>query len=193
MWWWVWLWLWMGRHIIIALTHSHGRISQTDNAVNGIPSCANGVFNNDVLRKTFGFAGMIVSDCGAVAGIMRSHNYTHTTDSTVRAALEGGTDLNCGTFYLDNAGAAIKSSAINTSDIDTALRRVFAQFYKVGLGENPVPWSAFDENDIDTSANRAVALDAARQVRSFEIVSILMCRSMCFLNAVKLRMACKLL
>ena len=76
--------------------HHHAIIQ--DNAVNGVPSCANDVFNNQILRNFFNFSGMIVSDCGAVSGITGSHNYTHTPDDTVRTALRGGTDLNCGTY-----------------------------------------------------------------------------------------------
>ena len=32
------------------------------NAVNGVPSCANGRLNNDVLREKHNFDGYIVSD-----------------------------------------------------------------------------------------------------------------------------------
>ena len=77
------------------------------NAVNSVPSCANGVFNNEVLRDRLGFTGMIVSDCGAVLGIgPAQHNYTHDPISTVRAALRGGTDLDCGGVYKVGGGLA---------------------------------------------------------------------------------------
>lgn len=144
----------------------HHPLPNADNAVNGVPSCANGVFNNEVLRDTFGFTGMIVSDCSAVYGIEKSHNYTHNADDTMRAALRGGTDLNCGTYYGQNAMAALNNSAIIIDDIDKAVRRVFSQFYQVGLGEHPVPWSDLAEEDIDSDDSREMALDAARQVNT---------------------------
>ena len=57
------------------------------------PSCANGAFNNEVLRGKFGFDGMIVSDCGAVGGIGQAqHNYTDP-QHVAAAGLRGGTDL----------------------------------------------------------------------------------------------------
>ena len=41
--------------------------------------------------------------CGAVGNILYNHHYTNTPDATVRAAIQdGGTDVDCGTFYLDN-------------------------------------------------------------------------------------------
>ena len=36
------------------------------NAVNGVPSCANSLFMNDIARGEWGFDGFFVSDCGAV-------------------------------------------------------------------------------------------------------------------------------
>ena len=46
------------------------------------------MLTNDVLRNTFGLGeGMIVSDCGAVSGILHSHHYTDTNSSTIEAAL----------------------------------------------------------------------------------------------------------
>ena len=40
-------------------------------------------------------AGFVISDCGAVNGITASHNYTHSPDATVAAAMnQGGGDVN---------------------------------------------------------------------------------------------------
>eukprot|EP01045_Picozoa_sp_COSAG04_P009094 COSAG04_NODE_518_length_13185_cov_3.605609_9_plen_109_part_00 len=38
-------------------------------AINGTPSCANGWMSNAVLRKEWGFSGVIESDCGALSHI----------------------------------------------------------------------------------------------------------------------------
>jgi beta-glucosidase-like glycosyl hydrolase len=55
-----------------------------------VPSCANGAFNNQVLRDKLGFTGMIVSDCGAIHGIGTNHNYSQ---NVARAGLRGGCDV----------------------------------------------------------------------------------------------------
>lgn len=44
-----------------AWSHDSGT-SHTDNAVNGVPSCANDLFLNQVLRTQWGFQGAVVSD-----------------------------------------------------------------------------------------------------------------------------------
>ena len=72
----------------------------TDNAVNGVPSCANSRLNNHVLRDEYNFRGYVVSDCGGVSCIQNAHHYTNTTEQTCAAGLQGGCDLDCGaTFY----------------------------------------------------------------------------------------------
>ena len=133
------------------------------NAVNGVPSCANTEFNDRVLRAGFGFDGMVVSDCGAVAGIMSNHHFANTLTTTVRAGLRGGTDLDCGTIYTDWTAAALKEGTIDDADVTTALRRVLGQLITVGLAERSVPWGELDEHSIDTPGARALAQQAAEQ------------------------------
>ena len=65
------------------------------NAVNGVPSCANSFQLQDIARDQWGLDGFVVSDCGAVGGIMNEHNYTRTVEDTVAAAMHAGVDLNC--------------------------------------------------------------------------------------------------
>ena len=40
------------------------------NAVNGVPSCANGKFQNDLVREQWGWDGFIVSDCGVSSALV---------------------------------------------------------------------------------------------------------------------------
>lgn len=53
------------------LTASCGRV-RADNAVNGVPTCANS-FLNQTLRGQWGFEGYVSSDSGAVEDIYQQH------------------------------------------------------------------------------------------------------------------------
>lgn len=127
-----------------------------------VPSCANSVFNNEVLREKLGFTGMIVSDCGAINGIRINHNYSQ---NIAQAGLRGGCDVDCGTGYAATVPAALHDGSIDESDVDQALNRTLSQLISLGLAniEPPAPWGALDENDIDTPAHRSLAKDAAMQ------------------------------
>ena len=54
---------------LMPLHHCHHpvrMVTPTDNGVNGVPSCANGAFQNGILRDQWGWDGYITSDCGAL-------------------------------------------------------------------------------------------------------------------------------
>eukprot|EP00054_Salpingoeca_dolichothecata_P027194 m.198250 g.198250 ORF g.198250 m.198250 type:complete len:840 (-) comp25890_c1_seq10:30-2549(-) len=134
------------------------------NAVNGVPSCANSLFTNTILRDLFNFTGMIVSDAGAVHGIgPGSHNYSQTTDGVCASALHGGTDLNLGQYYGSYMLQAAHDNAVSMDDIDQALTRIVSQYLKTGLLNPKRPWTQFGLDDIDTNNSRKLALDGARQ------------------------------
>jgi len=65
------------------------------NAVNEVPACADPFHLKTIARERWGFDGFVVSDCGAIGGIMHEHNYTRTVEDTVAAAMHAGVDLNC--------------------------------------------------------------------------------------------------
>jgi beta-D-xylosidase 4 len=68
------------------------------NALNGVPSCANGAFLNGVVRGAWGAGGdalAVVSDCGAIREIWKDYFYTADNESAVAAALHGGVDCEC--------------------------------------------------------------------------------------------------
>lgn len=45
------------------------------NAVNGFPTCASPKLLQQHLRQDWTFQGMVVSDCGAVEGVSRTHKF----------------------------------------------------------------------------------------------------------------------
>ena len=65
----------------------------SDNAVNGIPSCASKEMQTSLLRDAWGFEGYVVGDSDTVKFIDTEHHYVDSPAAAVRAALEAGTDL----------------------------------------------------------------------------------------------------
>ncbi len=134
------------------------------NAVNGVPSAANPLLLRDILRDTWGFKGYVVSDCDAVWDIANSHHYTSTTTEAAAIALQAGTDLNCGTTYPNELQAALDQGLIMESDVDTALTRVLRARFLLGEFDSAdeAPYRSIGANVIESQANQALALEAAR-------------------------------
>jgi beta-glucosidase len=134
------------------------------NAVNGVPSAANPLLLRDILRDTWGFKGYVVSDCDAVWDIANSHHYTSTTTEAAAIALQAGTDLNCGATYPNELQAALDQGLVAESDVDMALVRVLRARFLLGELDSPadVPYRSIGAEVIESQANRALALEAAR-------------------------------
>lgn len=135
------------------------------NSVNGVPSCANKELL-DKVRTDWGFDGYITSDCDAVATIYENQNYTRSPEDAVAVALKAGTNINCGTYMLRHVKSAFQQGNVLEEDLDRALQYLFSVQFRLGLFDgNPAKgqFAKFGPQDVCTSNNLNLALDAARQ------------------------------
>jgi beta-glucosidase len=134
------------------------------NRVDGLPACANPRLLDQILRKQWGFTGYIVSDCGAIGDIYLHHKTSPTAEAGVAKAIQAGTDLNCGVEYV-NVLPAVKAGLIQESEIDTALHRLFAARFKLGMFDPPemVKWAKIPYSVNDSAEHRRLALETARK------------------------------
>ncbi|MDR1294499.1 MAG: hypothetical protein LBK59_06015, partial [Bifidobacteriaceae bacterium] len=98
------------------------------NAVNGTPMSASTFSVETLLRRTWGFDGTVVSDCGAISDVYQNHRWIPdgfdspvTQAQAVAFTVKAGTDLDCsGGPYATNAGlpTAIASGYIAEDDLD---------------------------------------------------------------------------
>ena len=148
------------------------------NAVNGIPSCANNYFINEILRDEWGFDGYVVSDCGALNDeaftnyiINKYKNnsiYNNSKDLNfiqAKTAIESGCDVECGSFYGSYLEGAYNASFVDEDTIDRALGRLFTRMFELGVMDDASKqfYKTLGPSNVDTPQHRQVALDAARQ------------------------------
>lgn len=133
------------------------------NSVLGEPACANQLLFT-LLRTQWGFRGYVVSDCWAINDLYQGHEFVMSLAQASALALKAGTDLTCGPQFkvLDYA---LQDRLVAPQDIDRAVRRLFEARFRLGMFDPPsqVPWSKLSLADVDTAANRKLALDAARE------------------------------
>ena len=141
-----------------------GSVMCVYNAVNGVPGCANSDLLEKRLRQQWGFAGYVVSDCGAVQDIYRPHNYTTSLGAASAAAVKAGTDLTCGEEYKTLIDQ-IKAGSITEADLDRSLERLFEARIRLGMFDPPerVPFSKILFTENDSSKHRQLALQAAQE------------------------------
>ena len=132
------------------------------NRTYGEPCCGSKLLLDDILRRQWGFKGHVVSDCGAIDDFHQHHRVTKDAAESAALAVRHGCDLNCGCTYNDLL-VAVNDGLITEAEIDTALGRLLATRFKLGLldPQDEVPWSGTSPAIIDCEAHRALARTAA--------------------------------
>jgi beta-glucosidase len=134
------------------------------NRTYGEPCCGSQLLLGDTLRKSWKFGGHVVSDCGAIGDFHEHHRVTADAPESAALAVRMGCDLNCGCTY-NALYDAIQRRLISEAEIDTALRRLLATRFKLGLFDPParVPWSTLPAAIVDSPPHRALARRAATE------------------------------
>ncbi len=134
------------------------------NSIDGEPVCASKRMMTDILRNEWDFKGYVVSDCDAVADIYKNHHFTKTEQEAAAVAVKAGTDLTCGYEYKALV-PAVKAGLIGETEIDTAVKRLFAARFRLGMFDPPEmnPYSRIPLEANDSPAHRALAARAARE------------------------------
>jgi len=133
------------------------------NSVNGVPASASRYLLQDVLRREWGFSGVVISDAGGVGGANVLH---HTTagyaESTMRAMRAGLDVIFQGSF--DSAPLfwdAFRRGMIPVATIDTAVARVLRLKFSLGTFDHPYvtlnAWG-YSNDPIATAAEESLVL-----------------------------------
>jgi beta-glucosidase len=149
------------------------------------PCCASPFLLTDLLRKKWGFDGVVFSDGGAIGDIWAEHKYVTTPEEAAAAAVKAGCDVSSGGMTPprrktgpghENAGlkggaafsvlpAAVAQGLISEAAVDAALSRELAMRFRLGMFDPPsmVPWSKIGIDQNDTPEHQALALKVAEE------------------------------
>jgi beta-glucosidase len=106
--------------------------------IDGVPAHANKALLQDVLRKEWGFDGLVVSDYFAIEQLNSLHHVVDSDAAAAQLALESSVDLELPDpkLYPQLAGL-VKSKAVPVALIDKAVARVLRAKFELGLFEQP--------------------------------------------------------
>lgn len=107
------------------------------NSLNGIPSVANKWLMNRVLRKEWGFEGVVISDYAAVSELM-PHGVADGPEDAARLAMEAGCDIDMvDNVYYRYLADLVRKGIVPEKALDDAVLRVLTLKNELGLFENP--------------------------------------------------------
>jgi beta-glucosidase len=108
------------------------------NEVDGVPSHANAWLLHDILRKKWGFKGMVVSDYYGVDQLFNKHCVAEDIKDAARIGFNSGVQYEFPQAnYYKYLPELLKEKKIRLADIDKAVSLVLELKFKLGLFENP--------------------------------------------------------
>lgn len=112
-------------------------IMSSFNSINGLPVNGDRYLLTDVLKKQFGWDGMIVSDYDAVKQLVYQGAAADHRQCAEIAA-NAGLDMDMADLcYYHNLAALVAEGKVKESTIDDAVRRILRLKFRLGLFEHP--------------------------------------------------------
>lgn len=135
-----------------------GSVMTSFNVLDRMPATANKDYLEDILRKQWGFKGMVITDYTTVMELVL-HGIGDLQEVSVKA-LKAGVDMDMvGESLFQTLPGAVRKGLVDEASIDLACRRVLEAKEKLGLFEDPYRY--FDEErekkEILTQEYRAFA------------------------------------
>ncbi|MCI1661900.1 MAG: glycoside hydrolase family 3 C-terminal domain-containing protein [Actinomyces sp.] len=147
-----------------AIEAGAGNVMSAYMDLNGVPASGNEWLLTEVLRDELGFEGFTVSDANAVRSMEIQHFAKDLADAGARA-VKAGMDVEMAMF--DPAFAqlpqAVADGLVNEATIDTAVRRVLAAKFRLGLFENPYVDEAAAPSVLAAAESRDLARKGAEE------------------------------
>lgn len=136
------------------------------NSFEGKPCCGSDRLLQQILRKEWGFDGLVTSDCWAVDDFWKEwgHHYSENETMAVSEAVIAGTDVECGESFgslLDG----VREGRISEETINKSLCRLLEARFRLGDFDDPHlnPWNRIPDSRLCCKEHADLALEAARK------------------------------
>lgn len=130
------------------------------NRFEGEPCCGNKKLLNYILRKEWGYQGIVVADCGAIADFYKPNAHqTHADAASASAeAVLTGTDLDCGSSY-NSLMDGVEKGLITEKDIDVSIVRLLKARFELGEMDDPslVSWTKIPYSVVASKAHDSLS------------------------------------
>ncbi|HOP09888.1 MAG TPA: glycoside hydrolase family 3 C-terminal domain-containing protein [Oscillospiraceae bacterium] len=151
------------------IDHAHpAAVMGAYNRVLGEPCCASKRLLGDILRGEFGFDGYVVSDCGAICDINKTHKVTANEAESAALAVKNGCDLNCGDAYKW-LKTSVAMGLLDEETVTVSVERLFEARLKLGMFDkcvyDDIPYSI-----VACKKHKALARQMSRE-------SIVLCKN----------------
>src|SRR5256714_1372336 len=134
------------------------------NEIDGVPSHGNKHLLDDVLRREWGFPGVVVSDYFAIADLNVLHHIVSNNDEAAKLALESGVDVELpfGNAY-HSLIKQVREGKVSQGDVDRSVARILRLKFLTGLFDDPSVDPEYAEKITNNAEHQQLALKAAHE------------------------------
>ena len=132
------------------------------NEIDGVPSHGNKHLLDDVLRREWGFPGVVVSDYFAIADLNVLHHIVSNNDEAAKLALESGVDVELpfGNAY-HSLIKQVREGKVSQGDVDRAVGRILRLKFLTRLFDDASVDPDYAEKITNNAEHQQLALKAA--------------------------------
>jgi beta-glucosidase len=134
--------------------------------LNDVPASGNPWLLTDVLRKEWGFNGIVLSDAFAVRDL-ETHGYARDPEDAAYKAITAGLNMDMASqTYTNNLAKLVRDGKVSESHIDEMVLPILEAKYDLGLFDHPY----VDESKVDTVLSRPEGLALERKLAGRSMV-----------------------
>lgn len=141
------------------------------NDINGVPAAGNKYLQRDLLKDSWHFDGLVVSDWGSV-GDLGKHGYARDIKESALFGVEAGCDMDmCSESYIKYLDQLVKEGKLDISLIDDAVKRILTKKFELGLFADPYAFNK-RERELDDKKINSKYREVAREIGAKSIVML---------------------
>jgi len=134
--------------------------------LNDVPASGNHWLLTDVLRKDWGFQGIVLSDAFAVGSLV-THGYASDGEDAAYKAITAGLNMDMASLtYTQNLAKVVKEGKVSEAYIDQMVLPILEAKFDLGLFDHPY----VDETSVDTVLNRPEGIALERKLAGRSMV-----------------------
>lgn len=130
------------------------------NSIDGLPCTSNRLLIDSILRKEWGFRGVVVSDYNGVNGIYLAHRVASDHKAAQALSFQAGVDVDLPNGYPDLL-ELVQSGKITEAQIDSSVYRVLKCKFELGLFEEATVDARKADNIVACKSHVTLAHEAA--------------------------------
>ena len=143
-----------------------GSVMSSYNDIDGVPATGDARLFEEILRQTWNFKGIVISDSSAVPDLKDAHRVAAGYEEASAMALKAGVDVDLCPDHRQGYRYALKGALdkglVSIDEINRSVLRVLDLKFRLGLFENPYVDTEAVEISSGSVSHRNLAREAAR-------------------------------